>query len=229
MVANKPTPHPAKFSDEVIRTLSAIFTEHNITGTGFHPFAGVSKGVDVLESPERYIIGLELEPEWAEQKPGTVTGDVLKLAMLGFKPAMFDFAFWSPTYGNRMADHHVAKDDSRRHTYTHYIGRGLSEGNTGAMQWGDEYRAFHQGAYQRILWTVKPGGWVILNISDHIRKGQVQKVSAWHKGTLARLGVEWLPGSDGIYMVGTRRNRHGTNGEVRMLHEWVFVGRKKVG
>jgi len=228
-VANKPTPHPAKFSDEVIRTLSAIFTEHNITGTGFHPFAGVSKGVELLESDQRYIIGLELEPEWAEQKPGTVTGDVLKLFSLGFKPSMFDFMFWSPAYGNRMADHHVARDDSRRHTYTHYIGRQLNENNSGAMQWGDEYRKFHQDAYKRMLMVVKPGGWIVLNVSDHVRKGEVQKVSAWHKGTLARLGVEWLPGSDGIYMVGTRRNRHGTNGEVRMLHEWVFVGRKKVG
>jgi hypothetical protein len=65
-----------------------------------------------------------------------------------FDDATFDAICTSPTCGNRMADHHEARDISPRHTYRHVLGRPRTPGNSGALQWGDgiageEYRALH--------------------------------------------------------------------------------------
>ena len=59
-------------------------------------------------------------------------------AVQSFSDATFDMVVTSPTYGNRMADHHNAKDGRRRITYTHNLGRTLTPGNSGAMQWGED-------------------------------------------------------------------------------------------
>ena len=52
---------------------------------------------------------------------------------------------------NRMADHHEARRrPALRHTYRHALGRPLTPGNSGALQWGEEYRAAARGGLDRM-------------------------------------------------------------------------------
>lgn len=71
------------------------------------PFAGVGR---IHDLPVRIAdtTGVELEPEWAACRAATIVGDATQL------PAewtdTFDALITSPTYGNRLADKHEAKD-----------------------------------------------------------------------------------------------------------------------
>ena len=150
----------------------------------------------------------------------TTTGDSRQMH---YPDAMFDAICTSPTYGNRMADHHEARDASPRHTYRHTLGRPLTPGNSGALQWGDgtageEYHALHVAVWTECRRVLKPGGIFVLNVKDHIRGGVLQKVSNWHAVTLLMLGF-----------VCTRRvhvpcpgQRHGANGHLRVDYESVI-------
>jgi len=61
-----------------------------------------------------------------------------------------------------MADHHNAKDSSKRNTYTHCLGRKLKEENTGKMQWGHLYRNKHRKIYEEFIRVLKTNGYLIL-------------------------------------------------------------------
>ncbi len=145
-------------------------------------------------------IGVEIEPEWASLNKRTVVGNALALS---FGDGDFDAVVTSPTYGNRLADSHNAKDGSLRRSYTHDLGRKLSGDNSGSMHWGDEYREFHHRAWTEAARVLRPGGRLVLNISDHIRKGRRQYVSSWHVETLISLGLAlvdrhaWRPHGSG--------------------------------
>ena len=99
-------------------------------------------------------VGVELEPEWADLHPDTFVGNALALK---FDDADFDAVVTSPTYGNRLADHHNAKDGSVRRSYTHDLGRQLQEDNSGAMHWGPKYRDFHRKAWIEAKRVIRPG------------------------------------------------------------------------
>jgi hypothetical protein len=47
-----------------------------------------------------------------------------------------------------MADHFTAKDNSKRITYRHYLGRPLNKENTWMMQWGNAYKDKHINVYK---------------------------------------------------------------------------------
>jgi len=120
-----------------------------------------------------------------------------------------------------VADHHEARDISPRHTYRHVLGRPLTPGNSGAMQWGEEYRALRVAVWTECRRVLKPGGIFVLNVKDHIRGGVLQEVSNWHAVTLLILGF-----------VCTRRihvpcpgQRHGANGHLRVDDESVILFR----
>ena len=87
----------------------------------------------------------------------------------------------SPTYGNRLADHHNAKDGSRRISYTHTLGRTLTPGNSGAMHWGKDYRLLHRLSWEEVARVLSIGGLFVLNVSNHIRKGEEVPVVQWHR------------------------------------------------
>lgn len=121
-----------------------------------------------------------------------------------------------------MADHHKAKDGSKRNTYTHCLGHDLEEGNTGKMQWGNEYKEKHENIYRDIVPLLKDGGLFILNVSNHIRCGEEIKVSEWHLSILVSLGLKLEKDKH----IATHRNKFGANADKRVEYEHIYVLRK---
>jgi tRNA G10 N-methylase Trm11 len=142
------------------------------------PFAGTGR---IASIPGIRAVAIEIEQEWATQ----VVGNALQLP---FAAETFDAVFTSCTYGNHMADHHNARDGSKRNTYRHTLGHELHPDNSGQLQWGEQYRLFHEIAWMEVWRLLKPSGMFLLNISDHIRKGVVVPVSEWHESTVVNIG-----------------------------------------
>lgn len=209
-----PVAHPAKFTDSILDAVRPFLPG---VGTVLDPFAGTGK-VHLLATPTLRTVGVEIEPEWATMHPSTVVGNALALP---FGDNTFDAIVTSPTYGNRMADHHEARDGSKRMTYRHTLGRKLHEANSGAMQWGREYKEFHLATWREALRVLRPGGTFVLNCSDHVRKGEVQRVTMWHWQALWTFGLRTVA----VRKVATPRMRYGQNGNTRVAHEWVIVMR----
>lgn len=208
--------HPARFSDSVIDELRDLTKE--IRGVALDGFAGTGK-IHLLERRGLRTVGVEIEPEWATLDPRTVVGNALSLP---FADRSFDAYITSPSYGNRMADSHDAKDDSHRNTYTHVLGRKLHEDNSGAMQWGPEYKHFHLRAWMeawRVLKNRSSKTRMIVNISNHIRGGEEIDVTGWHVQALETIGFVPLD----VRTVETQRYRDGENADLRCEYETVLV------
>lgn len=208
--------HPAKFSKPIIELLQEETA--SVVGLALDPFAGTGR-VHELQRKGLRTVGIEIEPEWAGIHPQTVVGNALHLP---FPDNTFDAVVTSPCYGNRMADSHNAQDDSKRNTYTHTLGRKLHDDNSGAMQWGDEYRHFHLRAWMEAYRVLKPSRGarqrlMIVNISNHIRAGKEIDVVGWHFTALEAVGFKLVR----VRTVETRRNREGANGDLRCEHEVV--------
>lgn len=216
--------HPAKYSDTLLPIFAGLLEG---TKNVLDPFAGTGKLAlirDLGYDGDVYLN--ELEPEWAHQAPEWAIVTTCDAETLPYPDSFFDAICTSPTYGNRMADHFEAKDDSRRNTYRHTLGRKLTPGNTGRMQWGEKYRDKHQRVWVECKRVLKPNGVFILNISDHIRNGKVMPVTKWHIDCLTDLGFSL---TDHI-LVETPRLRYGANHQVRVKHESVlyFEGKRRV-
>lgn len=200
------TKHPAPFSQELIPVFRDLLHKHHVTGPILDPFAGVG-GIHLLTDWETW--GVELEPEWAEQHPSTEVGDATRLR---FKDNSFAAVVSSCCYGNRMSDHHNAQDGSHRRTYKHYLGRDLTPGNAGSMQWGQAYRDLHEKAWQEVFRVLEPeDGLFLLNIKDHHRAGKRAHVSNWHYKTIQSIGFELID----LVRVPTPGFRYGENREIR--------------
>ena len=106
-----------------------------------------------------------------------------------------------------------------RHSYTHDLGRRLHDSNSGAMQWGDEYRSFHEEAWAEATRVLRPGGRFVLNIKDHIRVGRYQDVTAFHLRVLTDLGLTIAA----VRPVVTRSLRYGENSGLRVDAELVIA------
>lgn len=186
--------HPAPFSDPILDKVAEKVDGVDVV---LDPFAGTGR-VHELNGRANIgrTVGVEIEPEWAAKHPDTIEGNALDLPM---EDCEVDAIATSPTYGNRMADHHDATDDSVRLTYKHTLGRDLHADNSGALQWGDDYREFHLKAWAESVRVLKPAGLFVLNIKDHVRGGEKQEVAAWHIDTLCRhfglqlIDIDYVP------------------------------------
>jgi hypothetical protein len=233
--------HPAKFSKQVLNRFRELLAEHAWTSPVLDPFAGVGKLGDIFPD----AIGLEIEPRWAAMGATRMKVEVGDATAMRFPDATFGLVITSPSYGNRLADSHNAKDPckkcdgsglhegkpcrfcrgkglSHRNTYTHHLGEPLQRNNTGGMQWGSEYRRIHLAAWAETVRVMQPMAPLFLNVSDHIRAGRRMKVSAWHVRTLLGLGLSF----EDVVPVATDRLREGANHDLRVDSEWVFVLRK---
>lgn len=183
-------PHPAPFPGAVLTVMAEFLSSGQEV---LDPFAGIG-GIHKLRHMVLGLrtVGVEIEAEWAAAHPDTICADS---RYVEFERYRFNVVATSCTYANRMADHHEATDVSERITYRHKLGRPLTPGNSGAMQWvgrsGEEYRELHRTVWANCFGWLRPSGLLILNIKDHIRKGQRQAVSAWHVKTLLGLGFEF--------------------------------------
>ena len=181
-------PHPAKFSDEVLAAAAELLDGSRSI---FDPMAGVG-GIhrigDFLGYPVR-TLGMEIEHEWAHHHERTFVGNLLAPVewILETIDGPVDAIVTSPTYGNRMADHHDAKDDSKRITYRHRLGKKLHPSNSGQLQWGNGYRLFHRAAWERCRELLRWDGRLVVDLRDHVRSGERQLVVDWHFETLISL------------------------------------------
>ena len=202
--------HPAKYSKQLFPDMIRMLAGAT---TILDPFGGVG-GIFVICPwfPNARIEAVEIESEWANQHIGVTLGNALALP---WADGTFDAICTSPTFANRMADHHEARDDSPRNTYKHAIGHPLHPDNSGAMQWGDKYREFHFKAWKEARRVSVPGAIFVLNIKDHIRAGERQRVTDWHVNTLKFLGYEVIEHCK-IVCSG---NGFGANGNVRVKYD----------
>lgn len=241
-----PVKHPAKFHRDVMAVIRALvvadaerrFAETPLMLPDYRildPMAGVG-GVHALASSTVQTIGIELEPEWANQHPHTIQGDCLEVMAqwwLG-NGRYFDAVVVSPVYGNRMSDHHNAKDSSKRNTYRHTLGRPLSDNSSAGMHFTlnptDDYKTFHRKAWRLAVDFIRPGGIFILNCKDFYKTAQrggdpvLMGVTDWHLTTLQAMGLVL----EIVETVDTPGNRQGQNGTSRAEYETVAQLRKPV-
>lgn len=210
--------HPAKYSDVLLPVFYEMVKD---TSNLLDPFAGTCK-ISMLKEMgyKGKIYCNELEPEWAELGLGKVDAITTEDAeFLPYKDNFFDCICTSPTYGNRLADSHNAKDGSKRNSYTHTLGRKLHPENTGHMHWGEKYRDKHEKVWSECKRVLKNGGLLVLNMSDHIRKGEIVNVTEWHINTLENLGFKLVRKEK----VETKRLRFGANSHLRLNYEYVIL------
>ncbi len=126
--------HPATYNNKFMPIFANLLKGyHNI----LDPFAGTGK-IGLIK--EHGYIGKitcnEIEEEWINNCMYPIDNWYVSDAsnMNWANDNKFDAICTSPTYGNRMADHHNAKDNSKRITYKHYLGRDLNVENTGKLQ-----------------------------------------------------------------------------------------------
>lgn len=204
-----PVPHPAVYSKKLLPILQAMLAGED--GPVLDPMAGTGR-IHALGRDD--TVGVELEPEWAAWHERTIVGDARALP---WPDDWFGAICVSPAYGNRMADAYDGRDGSKRRTYRLSLGRPLSEGNGGGLQWGEEYRTLHRAAWNEAARVLRPGGAFILNCSDHIRGGVRQLVTSWHLRYLLDLGFVVEAAKE----VPTPRYRFGANHDRRTPAELV--------
>lgn len=192
-------PHPATFPASILAVLREVVPK----GRVLDPFGGV--GMLGRLGPEWQVTSLEIEPEWAHQGYANgcvevVVGDATRLP---YPDASWPCLATSPTFANRVADTYRPPDyggaeERRSHrtrrTYTLALGRPLTEGNSGALQWGHPYRDMHLRALAEFHRVLIPGGLFVLDIKDHPRDGVLQGVPAWWVNAALECGFTFVEG-----------------------------------
>ena len=227
--------HPAKFTDSILEVMRRTLDDNLVEGLGLDPFAGVGR-MGLLDVPGvRHTIGVEIEEPWVEAARelgrDVRLGDSTRRDFgIGLEPGSVDYAVTSPTYGNRFADKHRARDGSVRRSYTHDLRRltgdeeyQLADTNTGGEHWGKRYWLLHKVVWGNLWHAMRDGGVLVLNVSDHVRAGEVVPVANWHRRALEAVGFSVKTEEQ----VDTPRMRMGANHRARVGWEMVYVFEKE--
>lgn len=213
--------HPARYADALLSLFDGYLEDGDRV---LDPFAGTGRIHELRPRVETH--GVEIEPEWSSLSLHTLCGDATALP---FADATFDAIVTSPTYGNRFADSHDARDGSTRRSYTHDLRdatddptRCLHPRNTGAMHYGEQYRDLHREAWIEAFRVLRPGGRFVLNVKDHVRRGARVHVTEWHEVELRRLGLV----ERAHHRVDLAGMGYGSNRTARVPYESVIVYEK---
>jgi tRNA G10 N-methylase Trm11 len=202
--------HPARYSQDILDVLRDDVLR-DFEGTVLDPFGGTGL-ISKLGHP---FVSVDID-KWE----GTCSVIADSCTHLPFKSGVFDAVVTSPCYGNRMADHHDARDASHRNTYKHKLGRDPYAGSTAVVQWGHTYRMMHRNAWREVYRVLIDGGLFVLNIKDHYRKGDRQAVAGWHINTLVHvLGFT----IHDVVPVGTKGVPDGANATLRTDAELLVI------
>jgi hypothetical protein len=228
--------HPAKWTDELFPVIAELL-QFPKKGKLIDNMAGTCKVVLLREHGfEGEIYCAEIEDPWAKQGNGLVhQADVVWVGdsrFLPYEDEFFDFFATSPTFANRMADHHKARDKSRRNTYKHAIGRDLTPGNTGMMGWlgkeGEEYRLTNRQIMQCLHRKLKPRARGVFEMKDHFRTLKTggpqvrQYVTRWWLRMMQAISFIILDKVD----VPVEGNRQGENHDARMEYTSLVLVEK---
>lgn len=218
-------PHPAKWSQPVLDVVADLVASHTPVGSPvLDPFAGVGRRrLDEALAGAYGVVGVDLQPEAAPDDADTIQGDATDLPTEWTDT--FSAIATSPCYGNRMADHHDARDESQRNTYAHTlraVGGELVPGSAAGMQFGRDYRNLHAAFLREAARVLVDGAVAVINMSNHVRDGVEVRVVEWWLNELIVQGWRIVE----VRRVVTRRQRMGANGNLRVDAEHVICVRR---
>jgi hypothetical protein len=90
------------------------------------------------------------------------------------------------------------------------------------MQFGQDYRNLHLEVWEQCRLVCRPDAIAVVNVSNHIRKGEEIDVVGWHRQALELTG--WTVVDQ--VSISTPRLRHGQNHEKRVLSEELLICRR---
>ncbi len=223
--------HPAKYTDKFIPIFADILKDCKVV---LDPFAGTGKISKIKNFGFKgKIICNEIEKDFADIEKNDLQifgssvdewhiGDAENLNYL--KDSSVDGICTSPTYGNRMADNFNAKNGSRYITYTHCIGHKLQDGNTGKMQFGEQYETKHERIYKELFRVLKNNGIFVCNVSNFIKNGNEVNVVGFHRKALEKTGLSFIEERK----IETPRMGFGANREKRVKYESILIFKKNL-
>lgn len=237
--------HPAKWSKAlgpIVRTWLR----------GYTPILDPLAGVGAIDLPG--LVCGELEPEWARQCPHpTFVGNAL---CMPFRRASVAAALTSVAFGNRMSDHHDARERCKACGAT---GRVPGPSPDGVAAWercrpcdGRGYRTYRRNTYRHLLgrplhpdnsgqlpWGGKYQEFHIAFLQELLRVLRpgapfVLNVSNHYRGKVEQDVVGWFRTHmedtgwelERKAAVRTPRNRFGANRDLRASHEWLLLWRR---
>jgi DNA modification methylase len=212
--------NPAKFTDSILEEIAKQVNHKNIKGVCLDPFAGSGKIAKIKQFTNIEIHCNDIEDGWKEDYDVDVWYH--QDAEFLVTDRTFDAIITSPTYGNRMADHHKANDGSRRITYTHRYGQKLSDGNTGVMHFGKEYKDKHTRIFTNLRKLLKSNGLLMVNVSNFIRNGEEVDVVGWWKDMLTNVGFSFIEDVP----IATPRMKFGANRTKRVQNENLLIWKR---
>lgn len=147
-------PHPAKYSDDILRAIADSLAHAGLGPCPFvlDPFAGTGRIHALAVHPVHSFrtLGIEIEHEWVDYHPSTILGDATNLE--AWPDGHFDAIATSPCYGNRMADHHDARERCRTCRGTGLVGAGAGYGDDQCEAChGEGKRTYKRHTYRHYL------------------------------------------------------------------------------
>lgn len=251
MTAEAP-PHPAKFSEGMIDVFDQLLKSHRTTNSNLvlDPFAGVG-GIHKLVDKGWTTVGVEIQEKWANVHPRTMCGDATKLNSKWTES--FDAVVTSPTYGNRMADHHDAAEKCKSCNGSGCLPDRYSIRTIECHKCGGTGK----NSYKRLTYThqygeqLEPNNTGKLQWGDKYRElhmkawAEVHRVLKWNGLFVINISDHIRDGkvvevsawhAQVIELMGfapvehrtieTRRMRFGANRDTRVDHENIYVFRK---